>query len=62
MDINETEEIRMNTALDPNMEYCAYQMAVLLSEYLDVGELQKFSLAWTGQPTLTTELLPSASN
>ncbi|MGF1576239.1 MAG: hypothetical protein ACFCU9_09935 [Cyanophyceae cyanobacterium] len=52
----------MNTALDPNMEYCAYQMAVLLSEYLDVGELQKFSLAWAGQPTLTTELLPSASN
>ncbi|NJO86137.1 MAG: hypothetical protein HC818_05880 [Synechococcaceae cyanobacterium RM1_1_27] len=52
----------MNIALDPNMEYCAYQMAVLLSEYLGRWELQKFSLAWAGQPTLTTELLPASSN
>ncbi len=50
------EEIRMTVITDPNLDYRAYRVAMLLSEYLDMGELVSFSLARTQDPTVATQI------
>lgn len=56
------EEIRMTVITDPNLDYRAYRVAMLLSEYLDMGELVSFSLARTQDPPIAPQLhLPKTS-